>query len=44
MLREPQGIGAQRRLVVYPGSESYPAQDGVEVLPLREAIAAVLGS
>jgi uncharacterized protein len=39
--RGAQDIGAQRRLVVYPGSESYPARDGVEVLPLREAIAAV---
>jgi uncharacterized protein len=41
--RGAQDIGAQRRLVVYPGSESYPARDRVEVLPLREAIAAVSG-
>lgn len=41
--RGAQDIGARRRLVVYPGSESYPARDGVEVLPLRQAIAAVSG-
>lgn len=39
--RGAQDIGAQRRIVVYPGNECYPARDGVEVLPLREAIAAV---
>jgi uncharacterized protein len=41
--RGAQDIGAVRRLVVYPGTESYLARDGVEVLPLREAIAAVSG-
>ena len=38
-----QDIGAVRRLVVYPGAERYPARDGIDVLPLREAIAAVSG-
>jgi hypothetical protein len=34
-------IQAARRIVVYPGSESYPARDGVDVLPLKDAILAV---
>lgn len=34
-----QDIEAERRIVVYPGADSYPARDGVEVLPLQEAIA-----
>jgi predicted AAA+ superfamily ATPase len=41
--RGVQDIGALQRIVVYPGTESYPARDGVKVLPLREAIAVVSG-
>lgn len=34
-------IGAERRLVVYPGTEAYPAREGVEVMPVIAAIEAV---
>lgn len=29
----------QRRIVIYPGSESYPLREGIEVMPLRSASA-----
>lgn len=32
----------ERRIVIYPGSESYPLREGIEVMPLRIA-SAVLG-
>nr|MBA3898092.1 DUF4143 domain-containing protein [Sphingomonadaceae bacterium] len=34
-------VGAERRIVVCPGTETYPARDGVEVMPVRDAIQAV---
>ena len=34
-------IGAERRLVVYSGTETYPAREGVEVMPVIAAIQAV---
>jgi predicted AAA+ superfamily ATPase len=34
-------VGAERRLVVYPGTETYPARDEVEVMPVVAAIQAV---
>lgn len=36
-----QDIAAERRLVVYPGSETYAARDGVEVTPVVSAIRAL---
>ncbi|MGB5078168.1 MAG: ATP-binding protein [Sphingorhabdus sp.] len=41
--RGAEDIGAERRIVVYPGTESYPARDGVEVMPLHDAIAGLSG-
>jgi predicted AAA+ superfamily ATPase len=34
----------QRRLVIYPGPETYPIRDGIEVLPLQAASKALLES
>ena len=34
-------IKAERRILVYPGTVSYPGAEGVEVMPLLDAIAAV---
>ena len=34
-------IGAKRRIIVYPGAEAYPARDGVEVMPVIDAVKAV---
>ena len=34
----------QRRLVIYPGSERYPLRDDIEVMPLQEASAALVGA
>ena len=33
----------ERRMVIYPGSESYPLREGIEVMPLRDVSAALLG-
>lgn len=32
-------LAPQRRIVIYPGSESYPLREGIEVMPLRIASA-----
>ena len=37
-------IAAERRLLVYPGTERWPAKGGVEVTPLIEAVAMVEGA
>lgn len=34
-------LNPQRRIVVYPGSESYPLREGIEVTPLQVASAAL---
>lgn len=34
-------VGAQRCILVYPGIEAYPGPQGVEVMPLREALGAL---
>ncbi|MCW3846002.1 ATP-binding protein [Sphingomonas sp. LB-2] len=34
----------ERRMVIYPGSEGYPLREGIEVMPLQAAGAALLGS
>ena len=34
-------IAAERRILVYPGSEAWPASGGVEVMPLLDAVGAV---
>ena len=37
-------IGAERRIVVYPGIETYPAQGGVEVMSVLVALQALIAS